>query len=135
MKEESVDFYLQQGIFGHAEAKPDERRMFLGSLRERALLALTKGQVSRNKPYQEVEQILKANRQATVLLNGELSYASYSQYVKMANAAGCSFKVVNHHEAHSPFGLVIELPNAVNQEHIYIEDELFQKAFSHESVE
>lgn len=59
MKEESVDFYLQQGIFGHAETKPDERRMFLGSLRERALLALTKGQVSRNKPYQEVEQILK----------------------------------------------------------------------------
>ncbi|MFB8735636.1 hypothetical protein ACEQPO_23855 [Bacillus sp. SL00103] len=32
-----------------------------------------------------------------------MSYASYSQYVKMANAAGCSFKVVNHHEAHSPF--------------------------------
>ena len=106
---------MQQGIFGHAETKPDERRMFLGSLRERALLALTKGQVSRNKPYQEVEQILKANRQATVLLNGELSYASYSQYVKMANAAGCSFKVVNHHEAHSPFGLVIEMPDAVNQ--------------------
>lgn len=135
MKEESVDFYLQQGIFGHAETKPDERRMFLGSLRERALLALTKGQVSRNKPYHEVEQILKTNRQATVLLNGELSYASYSQYVKMANAAGCSFKVVNHHEAHSPFGLVIEMPNAVNQEHIYLKDELFQKAFSHESVE
>ncbi|MCM2990936.1 YueI family protein [Bacillus safensis] len=135
MKEESVDFYLQQGIFGHAETKPDERRMFLGSLRERALLALTKGQVSRNKPYQEVEQVLKANRQASLLLNGELSYASYSQYVKMANAAGCSFKVVNHYEAHSPFGLVIEMPIAVNQEHIYIEDELFQKAFSHESVE
>ena len=135
MKEESVDFYLQQGIFGHAETKPDERRMFLGSLRERALLALTKGQVSRNKPYQEVEQILKTNRQATVLLNGELSYASYSQYVKIANAAGCSFKVVNHHEAHSPFGLIIEVPSAVNQEHIYVKDELFQKAFSHESVE
>lgn len=135
MKEESVDFYLRQGIFGHAETKPDERRMFLGSLRERALLALTKGQVSRNKPYQEVEQVLKANRQASLLLNGELSYASYSQYVKMANAAGCSFKVVNHHEAHSPFGLIIEMPGAVNQEHIYIEDELFQKAFSHESVE
>ncbi|MEK5337990.1 YueI family protein [Bacillus sp. FSL M8-0166] len=135
MKEESVDFYLQQGIFGHAETKPDERRMFLGSLRERALLALTKGQVSRNKPYQEVEQILKANRQATVLLNGELSYASYSQYVKMANTAGCSFKVVNHHEAHSPFGLVIEMTDAVHQEHVYIEDELFQKAFSQESVE
>ncbi|PCK11059.1 hypothetical protein CEY07_14430 [Bacillus safensis] len=135
MKEESVDFYLQQGIFGHAETKPDERRMFLGSLRERALLALTKGQVSRNKPYQEVEQVLKANRQASLLLNGELSYASYSQYVKMANAAGCSFKVVNHHEAHSPFGLVIEMPSAVNQEHIYLKDELFQKAFSHESVE
>ncbi|MGE6524544.1 YueI family protein [Bacillus safensis] len=135
MKEESIDFYLQQGIFGHAETKPDERRMFLGSLRERALLALTKGQVSRNKPYHEVEQVLKANRQASLLLNGELSYASYSQYVKMANAAGCSFKVVNHHEAHSPFGLVIEMPSAVNQEHIYIEDELFQKAFSHESVE
>lgn len=135
MKEESIDFYLQQGIFGHAETKPDERRMFLGSLRERALLALTKGQVSRNKPYQEVEQVLKANRQASLLLNGELSYASYSQYVKMANAAGCSFKVVNHHEAHSPFGLVIEMPSAVNQEHIYLKDELFQKAFSHESVE
>ncbi|OLP63466.1 hypothetical protein BACPU_31200 [Bacillus pumilus] len=135
MKEESVDFYLQQGIFGHAETKPDERRMFLGSLRERALLALTKGQVSRKQPYQEVEKILKANQQATILLNGELSYASYSQYVKMANTARCSFKVVNQLEAQSPFGLVIAMPNAINKEHIYIEDELFKRAFSRESVE
>ncbi|WP_353854682.1 YueI family protein [Bacillus sp. Bos-x628] len=135
MKEESVDVYLQHGIFGHAETKPDERRMFLGSLRERALLALTKGQVSRNQPYQEVEELLRSNRQATVLFNGELSYATYSQYVKMANATGCSFKVINHHEAHSPFGLVIDMPHAINKEQIYIEDELFQKAFSRESVE
>ncbi|MFS0655567.1 YueI family protein [Bacillus sp. 179-C3.3 HS] len=135
MKEESVDFYLQQGIFGHAETKPDERRMFLGSLRERVLLALTKGQVSRNRPYQEVEQILKAHRQATVLLNAELSYQSYSQYVKTANAAGCSFKVVNQLEAQSPFGLVIAMPHAINKEQVYIEDELFQKAISRESAE
>ncbi|MGE6629916.1 YueI family protein [Bacillus sp. NPDC077027] len=135
MREESLDFYLQQGMFGHTETKPDERRMFLGSLRERTLLALTKGQVMRSQLYKEVQQALKSNQNATVLLNGELSYPSYATYVKMANAAGCGFKVVNHHDAHSPFGLIIEVPSAVNNERIFIEDELFKKAFSQESSE
>ncbi len=45
MSDKTVDLYLQQGMYGPLQTKPDERHLFLGSPRERVIIALTKGQV------------------------------------------------------------------------------------------
>lgn len=49
MSDEQIDLYLQQGIYGTPETKPEERNKFLGTLRERIELALTNGQVRQKK--------------------------------------------------------------------------------------
>ena len=66
MSDQSLDQYLQQGMYGPRETKPDERRLFLGSLRERVIIALTKGQVLRPKAYREVIDALGSKADATL---------------------------------------------------------------------
>ncbi|PON03429.1 hypothetical protein BJH90_02225 [Bacillus halotolerans] len=128
MSDETLDLYLQQGMYGPLETKPDERHLFLGSLRERVLLALTKGQVLRSKPYHETEQAFKRNKHISLLINGELQYQSYSPYVKMANRNGVPFKIVSDLQFHTPLGLIIAADSAVNHESIYIQDDIFNRS-------
>ncbi|WP_316252510.1 DUF1694 domain-containing protein [Bacillus aquiflavi] len=49
MVKPTVDDYLQKGIYGQKEIKPDERRKFLGTLRERVIVALKQSQVREKK--------------------------------------------------------------------------------------
>ena len=51
MPKPNIDDYLNQGIYGTKETNPDERRQFLGTLRERIEVALTQGQVMEEKVY------------------------------------------------------------------------------------
>ncbi|RJS56202.1 hypothetical protein BSBH6_04017 [Bacillus subtilis] len=128
MSEEKMDLYLQQGMYGALETKPDERHLFLGSLRERVLLALTKGQVLRSRPYEEAEHALKSSKNITLLINGELQYQSYSSYIQMANRHGAHFKIVSDLQFHTPLGLVIASDIAVNRELIYVQDDIFNRS-------
>ncbi|MHA6488977.1 YueI family protein [Bacillus cabrialesii] len=128
MSDDKMDLYLQQGMYGPLETKPDERHLFLGSLRERVLLALTKGQVLRSKPYEEAERALKNSKNITLLINGELQYQSYSPYIQMANRNGVNFKIVSDLQFHTPLGLVIAADTAVNRELIYIQDDIFNRS-------
>ena len=45
LTESNVEDYLKQGMYGPKETNPDERRKYLGTLRERIEMALTKAQV------------------------------------------------------------------------------------------
>ena len=48
MVKNEVDEYLQQGIYGIKEIKPEERKKYLGTLRERVIAVLYQSQVSGN---------------------------------------------------------------------------------------
>ncbi|MCV2516310.1 DUF1694 domain-containing protein [Bacillus subtilis] len=128
MSEDKMDLYLQQGMYGPLETKPDERHLFLGSLRERVVLALTKGQVLRSKPYKEAEHELKNSHNVTLLINGELQYQSYSPYIQMTNRYGVPFKIVSDLQFHTPLGIVIAADIAVNRELIYIQDDIYNRS-------
>ena len=79
-----LDEYIQQGIHGPREINPDERRKFLGTLRERVVVVLTKSQVREPGTYKEVEDLMQKNRQATLFLNGNMNYSYLSDYIKLA---------------------------------------------------
>ena len=49
VKKPTVDEVLQQGIYGALETKPDERRKYLGTIRERIIVALKKSQVAESE--------------------------------------------------------------------------------------
>lgn len=71
MKKRNVDDYLQEGIYGTPETKPSERKQYLGTIRERVILVLTKGQVMQGTAKKELSSRMKQYKDATLLLNGK----------------------------------------------------------------
>lgn len=116
----NLDDYLQQGMYGQKEIKPDERRKFLGTLRERVVIALTQAQVREENIFTEVEEPLKSNRDATLLLNGNIDYAHLSKYIKLASKYKAEYTIVTNKEHNSEIGLVLAQEHAVDKEDIYV---------------
>jgi uncharacterized protein YueI len=120
LKKPSVEEVLQQGIYGAMETKPDERRKYLGTLRERIIVAMKKSQVAETEVYPQVEQLMKENPQAHLFLNGNMSYEVLSKYVKMANKQKIEHTIVTNKEHDSEIGLVLAMDHAIDKEEIYI---------------
>ncbi|UII56355.1 YueI family protein [Cytobacillus spongiae] len=120
MDRSNVDDYIKQGIYGQKETKPDERRKFLGTLRERIVIALTQGQLRENKIYPEVVDAFKANTQAHLFLNGHMNYEYLSRYIKEANKFEIEYTIVTNQEHNSEIGLVLAFDYAIDQEEIYV---------------
>lgn len=118
---EHLDDYIQRGVYGVRETKPDERRKFLGTLRERVIVVLTKQQVREKGTYKEVEEQMRRYKNATLFLNGTMNYSYLSDYIKLANQQGIKFLVSTNKEYNTDLGLVLAHHDAINKEDIYIE--------------
>ncbi|WP_064094408.1 YueI family protein [Rossellomorea aquimaris] len=120
MSKPTIDDYLENGIYGQKQTKPDERRKFLGSLRERIVVALTQSQVMEKGTYKEVQESLKNNPNAKLLLNGNMSYSYLSKYIKLADNYHVSFSMVTNKEIETEIGLVLAYDYAIDKEEIYV---------------
>jgi uncharacterized protein YueI len=120
MPKSKVDEYLQQGMYGPKETNPDERRKYLGTLRERIVIALKQGQVKEEHVYVEVERAMKENKEAHLYLNGSIAYDYLSKYTKLANKYSIGFTMVTNKEHETDIGLVLAHSHAVNKEEIYV---------------
>ena len=121
MKKPTVEEVLQQGIYGAKETKPEERRQFLGTLRERILAVLKKNQVREQEVYPQIGQLLKENPTAHLLLNGNLPYHDLSKYVKVAKKCKVPYTIVTNKVYDTEIGLVLALDHAIDKEQIYLE--------------
>jgi uncharacterized protein YueI len=115
-----VDEILQQGIYGPKEIKPEERKRFLGTLRERIVVALTQAQVRDNSVNAELEKIMKENTKAHLYLNGQLEYETLSKFLKIARKMGMQFTIVNNQDVETDIGLVVAYDHAIEKEEIFI---------------
>lgn len=120
LKKPTVEDILNQGIYGPLETKPDERRKFLGTLRERIVIALLKKQVAEKKVFPQVEQYMKNYPGAHLLLNGKLNYSHLSKYVKLAAKYKLGSTIVTNKEYDTEIGLVLTMDHAIDKEEIYI---------------
>ena len=116
MNKPTVDDYLERGIYGNKEIKPEEKRRYLGTYRERVALALTSAQTCSKEHLKLVEEKIKAHKSAKLLLNGNLSYDAYSPYIKLANLHGVQFSIVNNKDHKSDLGLVLAYDYAIDKE-------------------
>lgn len=119
-----IDEYLQQGIHGKKEINPDERRRFLGTLRERVVIALKQPQLIEPGIYPEVETALKENNKAHLYLNGNMTYEYLSKYKKIADQYGVDYTLVTNKEFDSELGLVLAYDYAIDKESIYVEKKI-----------
>lgn len=118
MERGKVDEYLQQGIYGPMEIKPEERKRFLGTLRERIVVALTHAEVRDKTNLAELERIMREHQKAHLYLNGQIEYPALSKYIKMAGEVGMLFTIVNNQEVETDIGLVIAYDYAIDKEDI-----------------
>jgi uncharacterized protein YueI len=116
-----VDDYLQQGIHGKKEINPEERRQYLGTLRERVVIALKQAQLMEPGIYPEVETALKENKNAHLYLNGNMGYEYLSKYKKIADTFDLEYTIVTNKEYDSELGLVLAYDYAIDKESIYVE--------------
>ncbi len=120
MKKPNVEEVLQQGITGPLETKPEERRKYLGTLRERIVIALKKDQVAEEEVYPQVEQNMKVYPKAHLFLNGTMPYEQLSKYVKMAAKNNIDHTIVTNKERDTDIGLVLAMDYAIDKEEILI---------------
>ena len=120
MPKSDLDEYLQQGIYGPKVTNPDERRKFLGTIRERIEVALTQSQVMEKVIYPEVEVKMKAYSQTHLFLNGHIDYSYLSKFIKKADLYKINYTIVTNKEYNSEIGLVLAHENAVDKEDIYV---------------
>lgn len=123
MPNPNVDDYLQQGIHGSKETKPEERKKFLGTLRERVVIALNQSQVIEKTPYKEVEDSIKNSVGAKLYLNGHLDYSYLSKYIKIANQQNMEYTIVTNKDYDSEMGLLVAYDHAIEKENIYVTKE------------
>ncbi|MBX0359650.1 YueI family protein [Halobacillus sp. Nhm2S1] len=120
MKKPDMEDYLQEGIYGSRQTKPGERKQYLGTLRERVLIALTKGQVMGEQGQEELEELMKSYQDAKLLLNGEVSYRFLSPYMDLAERHNIHHSTVSNQETQSEFGAVLTLDYAIEKERIRV---------------
>ncbi|MGP7819436.1 YueI family protein [Niallia sp. 01092] len=120
MSNPNLDDYLQQGMYGSKETKPEERRQFLGTLRERVVVALKQSQVREDGVYNEVKEVIKNNAGAKLFLNGHLDYAYLSKYIKIADGNKMEYTIVTNKNYVSEIGLLVAYDHAIDKEEIYI---------------
>ncbi|HYK72806.1 MAG TPA: YueI family protein [Pseudoneobacillus sp.] len=123
LERDKVDEYLQQGMYGPKEIKPEERRRFLGTLRERIVVALTIPQVREGKVNVELEKVMKENVKAHLYLNGQIEYPSLSKVLKIARKLGMPFTIVNNQDVETDIGLVVAYDYAIEKEDIFLKNE------------
>ncbi|WP_421383013.1 YueI family protein [Bacillus salacetis] len=118
-----VDDYLQQGMYGQKQTKPDERRKFLGTIRERIVFALTQKQVRRKGTLPQIDSLMKENKGAHLFLNGNMSYTYLSKYIKLAGKYDIQYTMVTNKEHNTDIGLVLAYGHAIDKEEIYIDED------------
>ncbi|WP_019241780.1 MULTISPECIES: YueI family protein [Bacillus] len=123
MSKKTVEDIIEQGIYGVKEINPDERRKFLGTLRERIVIALTAPQVREKNVQTELDEEMRKNKQAKLYLNGNVDYSYLSKYIQKAKSYNITFTIVNNKEHNSEIGLVLAYDYAIDKENIFLQNE------------
>ncbi|CEI82380.1 YueI family protein [Oceanobacillus oncorhynchi] len=122
MSKKNVDDYLQEGMYGTRLPNESERKMYLGTFRERVAFVLTIGEVMSNKGLAELERQLKQHPKAKILLNGNISYSFLKEEKALADRFSIPHTTVSNQENDTEIGLVLTYPYAVDIDQISLKD-------------
>ncbi|MBF2374261.1 DUF1694 domain-containing protein [Listeria seeligeri] len=117
---ENIDDYLEKGMYGAKEINPAEKKKYLGTYRERVLVALTKEEVLSQQFLPELEKAILQSPDSKLLLNGLLHYNSMRPYIKLAEKCKHEFSIVSRLEGETDLYLVLACQKAINKEDIHL---------------
>ncbi len=73
MSNKNVNDFLTDGIYGTRLPKQEERNKYLGTLRERIVLALTIGQTMSDKGVKALREEMRKHPDASLIFNGNIA--------------------------------------------------------------
>ncbi|WP_390408648.1 DUF1694 domain-containing protein [Lacticaseibacillus jixiensis] len=120
MTKDELNERLTQSMNGNPQTRPDERRQYLGSLRERVALAITNEQLKDPKTLPSCQQALAKYTAADgykLLLNGKLDVTLLAPYMQLARRVNLPFTSINDDSAHlepDAYGLLVVNQAAIN---------------------
>ena len=123
MTKKSVDDYLTEGIHGVRLPKEGERIRFLGTLRERIVIALTIGQVMSDSGLKKLEAAMKEHPKAKLIMNGHVSYRFLKEEKALAAKYNIPYTTVTDEENKTDIGAVLTYDYAIDKEEIFIKEE------------
>ncbi|MDY0410326.1 YueI family protein [Virgibacillus soli] len=122
MGNKSVDDYLTDGIYGTRLPKQEERNRFLGTLRERVVLALTIGQVMTDKGVSRLAEEMQKHPEATLIFNGHVANQFLKEEKKVAEKYNIPYTVITNEEVDTDIGAVLAYDYAIDKEDIFISE-------------
>lgn len=122
MSGKNVEDYLNEGIYGKRRPKEAERLQYLGTLRERIVLALTIGQVMTDSGVDALDEAMKKHPDTTLLINGRVSHRFLQREKAVANKHNVPYTVISNEEVETDIGAVLTYDHAVNIENIFLEE-------------
>lgn len=111
-----VNDYLEKGLYGSPQIKPEEKARYLGTFRERIFLAATLEELRDTSHFPLIKKAITANPGHQLLLNDSLDSASKHTYMALAQKTGCPFKIITTTQQSNPteIGLVYCTDQAVD---------------------
>lgn len=122
MTKKNVEDYLTEGMYGVRRPKEHERNQFLGTLRERIVIALSIGQVMSDSGLQKLEEAMQQHPHTKLIVNGHVSYRFLKEEKALANKYNIPYTSVTNEERKTEIGAVLTYDYAINKEDIFIKE-------------
>lgn len=109
---------------GHSQINPDEQRRYLGTFRERVIVAIKASQLNSTQIQTQFETALKSHSIGKVLINQQLAQDNFTTYVAIATRTKHPFTLLSHTDDSSkeddPIAVLLAADTAINIDHIYL---------------
>ncbi|MDR1567134.1 MAG: YueI family protein [Streptococcaceae bacterium] len=122
-----IEEKLEQGIYGKPQLKPDEYRQYLGTFRERVILAMNHQAVEKtcycNQFIKLLQQLKDEYNPLCLKINDKLAGNVKAKYLKAAANLEIPATIIPENATSNiePYALVLHSDHAVNQQVIDIE--------------
>ncbi len=131
MEKNSVQQHLDKGMYGTPKLKPEEQQKYLGTFRERVILALTipETQEQRHKAY--LKKTMQTHSGHTLLINANIQQTAQDSLIAIATEAGTMFRVLDTDASNQEtMGAVYAADTAVDVKNITVPEQAASPAVS-----
>lgn len=135
MSKKNVDDYLTEGMYGVRLPKEEERVRFLGTLRERVVIALTIGQVMTDSGIKKLEEAMKQHPKARLIMNGHVSYRFLTEEKALAAKYNIHYTMITNEVHETDIGAVLTYDYAIDKEEIFIKEETAEESVETDNTE
>ncbi|MEG0285924.1 MULTISPECIES: YueI family protein [Vagococcus] len=95
MSSKNVQDYLDNALYGTPEIKPDEKRKYLGTFRERVVFVMTLSEAEQTSFKQFCLDKFKEYPNGTLLINANIPMAIQNRIMKIAQQVNIGFRMVD----------------------------------------